>query len=299
MSKYQELQNIAPEAGLTAEEARPSQIAEKRFVQTKAAFREYQTGELVKRFDNLCTDHDVLGNYLAQKLNLDPSFISVARRREYRLPLSATAVIAKDVFHMSVHEFLWAEKPQPILLPKNLSLVAEKVEGMSSAQVKNLINWVMMDSQKDFLNAPAIQDKHLPVTAITEYRDIIRSRIEELKVDAWVSEKEAMGKASCKSITQYLLSELANETPSNASSFTFSIIYLSIWRNIPVDYFVCADYAQYCPIAYLSVQKERNGKESQKPVTVTSDAAIRLVSMLLNMPEPQKAFVISKILTRF
>lgn len=284
MITYNDLYEIVHNSDLSAVE---------RFKQSKALFMR-RRDELSKRFSDLITQLDLPNSTLAAVAGGTDSRICHARARTYNIAINSTALLCERLFDMSVHEFLWEEKPQPITLPKHLSVVVEALEQSKDTTRNDLLVWAIKQAGKEFAAASPVPNAPESDTH-NKFLKQCAARINALLWDQFITLSEFLSEDSLSPRFRFEFSRTFEDLSfePQKSYYTFNLIYMSMAKNIPIDYFVSENYALHCPLMYQSTARE-NKPSTIEPVK--DPVTTKIISELLSMNDDLQSYAIAKIL---
>lgn len=284
MTTYNDLYDIVHNSELSAAD---------RFKQSKVLFMR-RRDELSRRFSDLITQFDLPNSTLAAVAGGTDSRICHARAKTYNIAINSTALLCERLFDMSVHEFLWEEKPQPITLPKHLSAVVEALEQSKDTTRNELLVWAIKQAGKEFAAVEPVPNAPEPSTH-NKFLKQCAARINALLWDQFITLSEFLSDESLSTKFRFefcrTFEDLSFEPQK--SYYTFNLIYMSMAKNIPIDYFVSENYAQHCPLMYQSTAQDNKPAaiESVKDPVIT-----KIISELLTMNDDLQSYAIAKIL---
>lgn len=230
---------------------------------------------LSRRISDKLTEQGILNARVAQHLNISDSLMTRMRDEGTLLSASKIATICFDFFQMSVEEFV-TEKQSPVILPKNLTLLAESMQKLPEKQRKKILANAKRKWKLGDIEHSAASDKA---------EDIFRERVKELCFDAYAEYQSLYRGSPSRTTTrafETVLGIAKNARPSKSEALKMSqVIFLAMVSETPIDFFIVKNYARYLPIAYIPYEQQNAGAE---PILVDDPSVVNLVSYYLTMP---------------
>lgn len=199
--------------------------------------------------------------------------------RIYRLAVCDTARLCYKVFGMSVHEFLFQEKPV-IALPSDLRAVVHVLQNNSDKHAIWTQQLMGEVETKEFHSHPTI----------------ILERLNELSVERHIPLTRIMNFSSQKfcrfSAMMSAVDKLERENPP-ADITVKTVLFMALGTDVPIDYFVTRDYTQYADIYFTDYMEDG----TQMPMFIEDAAVKALLGLLLKLPPDKRSEYITQIVS--